>query len=68
MKYESIDQAVQKLKKLQQILAAYNHAGGVLYLDATTVAPSDSWEGRGKTMEILTQARYALITDPENGA
>lgn len=68
MKYESIDQAVQKLKKLQQILAAYNHAGGVLYLDATTVAPSDSWEGRGKTMEILTQASYDLMTDPENGA
>ena len=68
MKYESIEQAVQKLKKLQQILAAYNHAGGVLYLDATTVAPSDSWEGRGKTMEILTQASYDLMTDPENGA
>jgi len=67
MKYESVEQAVQKLKKLQLIQAAYNHASGVLYLDASTVAPSDSWEGRGKTMEVLTQVSYDLMTDPENG-
>ncbi len=67
MNYESVQQAVQELKKLQQTLAAYNQAGGVLYLDATTAAPSDSWEGRGKTMEILTQVTYDLQTKPENG-
>ena len=55
MKYESVEQAVAALKKLQQTQAAYSHALGVLYLDATTAAPSDTWEGRGKTMEIMSQ-------------
>ena len=67
MKYESVEQAVAALKKLQQTQAAYAHATGVLYLDATTAAPSDTWEGRGKTMEILTQVSYDLQTDPKNG-
>ena len=46
MKYESVQQAREALKKLEQTQAAYNHALGVLYLDATTAAPSDTWEGR----------------------
>ena len=36
MKYESVQQAREALKKLEQTQAAYNHALGVLYLDATT--------------------------------
>lgn len=48
MKYESVQQAREALKKLEQTQAAYNHALGVLYLDATTAAPSDTWEGRGR--------------------
>ena len=67
MKYESLDQALGALKKLQQTQAAYNHAIGVLYHDATTVAPSDTWEGRGKTMEIMSQITYDLTANPENG-
>ena len=67
MKYETVAQAVEALKKLQQTQAAYNHAMGVLYLDATTAAPADSWEGRGKTMEILSQITYDLTADPKNG-
>ena len=67
MKYESVEQAVAALKKQQQTMAAYNHAMGVLYLDATTAAPSDTWEGRGKTMEVLSKVVYDLTADPENG-
>lgn len=67
MKYESVQQAVDALRKLQQTQAAYNHAMGVLYLDATTAAPSDTWEGRGKTMEVMSQVTYDLIANPENG-
>lgn len=48
MKYESVQQAREALKKLEQTQAAYNHALGVLYLDATTAAPSDTWEGAGQ--------------------
>ena len=66
MKYESVQQAVAALKKHQATMAAYNHALGVLYLDAATAAPSDTWEGRGKTMEIMSEITYKLSTDPEN--
>ena len=66
MKYESVSQAVAALKKQQAVMAAYHHALGVLYLDATTAAPSDTWEGRGKTMEIMSEITYKLSTDPEN--
>ena len=66
MYFESVSQALDKLDKIQQTNAAYNHAMGVLYLDATTVAPSDSWEGRGKTMEILSGHIYELMANPEN--
>ena len=67
MPYESVSEAVAQLKKQQQIMSAYNHALGVMYLDATTAAPSDTWEGRGKTMEIMSQITYDLSANPENG-
>lgn len=66
MKYESVQQAVEALKKLERTLAAYSHAMGVLNLDAATAAPSESYEGRGRTMEILSQVTYDLSTDPQN--
>ena len=66
MKFETVDQAVAALKKHQAVQAAYHHALGVMYLDATTAAPSDTWEGRGKTMEIMSEITYKLSTDPEN--
>ncbi len=67
MKYETLQSALEALKKLEATQAAYSHAMGVLNLDATTAAPSDSWEGRGKTMEILSQITYDLSVNPENG-
>lgn len=66
MKFTSIDAAVSELRSLERTLAAYNHAMGVLYLDATTAAPSESAEGRGKTLEVLTRVTYDLTTDPKN--
>ena len=67
MNYQSVNEAVSALKKHQATMAAYNHALGVLYLDATTAAPSDTWEGRGKTMEIMSEITYKLGTAPEIG-
>lgn len=67
MKYESLSEAIAALKKFQQTQAAYDHALGVLYLDATTAAPSDTWEGRGRTMEIMSEITYNLTADPANG-
>ena len=66
MTYQSVNEAVAALRKYEATMAAYNHALGVLYLDATTAAPSDTWEGRGKTMEIMSEITYKLSTDPEN--
>ncbi len=68
MHFESVPQAKEALRKLQQTSAAYNHAMGIIYHDAATAAPSDTWEGRGKTMEILSQIVYDLMTKEENGA
>ncbi len=67
MEYTSVKQAAEALKALQRKQSAYDHAIGVLNLDATTAAPSDTWEGRGKTIEVLSQASYDLLTAPENG-
>ena len=65
MNFESMEQALQKLTEHQQTMAAYNHAMGVLFHDASSAAPSDSWEGRGQTMGILSKITYELETSPE---
>ena len=67
MKYESVSLALDALKKHQEILSAYNHAIGVVYLDASTAAPKGTWEGRGKTMATLSEITYNLETSPEVG-
>jgi Zn-dependent M32 family carboxypeptidase len=67
VKYESTEQAVAKLKKLQRLQSAYGHLMGVLYLDAATAAPANSWEGRSQTMETMSKITYELTADPENG-
>ena len=67
MKYESVSQAIEALNKHQQTIAAYNHAIGVVYLDASTAAPKGTWEGRGRTMATLSEITYNLETAPEVG-
>ena len=67
MTFETVAQAVEALKKHQQTMCAYNHMMGVMYLDATTAAPSDTWEGRGRTMEIMSRITHDLATGPELG-
>lgn len=67
MQYESVSQALEVLNKHQATMAAYNHALGVLFHDASTAAPKDSWAGRGQTMGIMSQIIYDLETNPENG-
>ena len=39
---------------------------GVLSVDASTAAPSESAEGRGRTMAVLSGLVYGLVADPEN--
>ena len=66
MQFESVNQALELLKKHQDTMAAYNHALGVLFHDGSTVAPKDSWAGRGQTMGVMSQIIYDLETKPEN--
>lgn len=67
MNYESVSQAVQALKKHQQTMAAYGHAMSGLFHDASTAAPKGSYEGRGKTMGVLSEITYKLETSEEFG-
>ena len=67
MKFESVNQAREALAKHQATMAAYGHALGVLFHDGSTVAPKESWAGRGQTMGVMSQILYDLETKPENG-
>ena len=62
----TVDSAVQALRELEAKNSALGHAMGMLSLDASTVAPSDSGEARGRTMGILSAMEYQLIANPEN--
>jgi len=66
MKFETTQQAVEQLQKLESLMGAYNHVLGVTYLDAATAAPKGTYEGRGQTLGILSQVTYDLIANPEN--
>ena len=68
MVYQSIEQAVEALRKLENLMHAYEHVMGVTYLDAASAAPKGSYEGRGCTMGILSQVTYDLIANSENGS
>ena len=67
MNYESVEAALEQLHKLGKTYLAYVHAQGVMELDAATVAPRGSWEGRGVTAGVLSEVMYDLIADPKNG-
>lgn len=66
MQYCDVSTAMETLHNLQSKLAAYNHAMGVLSLDASTAAPKGTSEGRGRTMAVLSEVTYGIIADPEN--
>lgn len=66
MKYENIESALAALKEYHTKQNAFYHAMGVLHLDAATVAPEGSCEGRGVTLGVLSSLVYELVADPEN--
>ena len=67
MYFESVDQALEQLRKFEKTYSAYMHAMGVLELDSATAAPAESWEGRGETLGVLSELMYNLVADPKNG-
>ena len=68
MTYDSVASAVEALRTLEATVSAYNHALGVMELDAATAAPKGSYVGRGQTMAVLSEVQYNLISAEENGA
>ena len=62
-----LNEALQKLEELQKKMFAYSAASSALYLDAVTVAPSDTAEGRGVALGILAGESHKLFSAPEVG-
>lgn len=64
MKLETL---LGRLDDLQKKLFAYAAASSSLYLDAVTVAPRDTSEGRGVALSILAGETHKLMTSQETG-
>ena len=62
-----IKEALEQLALLQKKMYAYNVASSSIYLDAVTVAPSDTAEGRGEALGILAGESHKLFSDPAVG-
>lgn len=61
----TVNEALEYYRKKQDEIHALSHAMGVLYYDSVTIAPADSAEGRGKTMEYLSNLEYEAANDPK---
>lgn len=59
-----LNEALSVLESTQKKLFAYNAASSALYLDAVTVAPRDTAEGRGVALGVLAGEQHKLLTDP----
>ncbi len=62
---EEMTLKLEKLAELQKKLYAFTYASSSIYLDAATVAPKDTEEGRGEALAILTEYLYNLSTSEE---
>ncbi len=66
MNFTDTKAALEALSAVEAKIAAFQHAIGVIELDAETVAPKNTTEGRSKTMGILSGYLYEVIAAPEN--
>lgn len=62
-----LDTLLSRLEELQKKLFAFGAASSSLYLDAVTVAPRDTAEGRGIALSILAGETHKLMTATETG-
>ena len=62
-----LKEAIKKLEELQQKQYAYQHVSSIVYLDATTVAPKGTAEGRGVALGILAGEEHKLFANEEVG-
>ena len=62
-----LNEAIDKLNEAEKVLYALGHAQSVLYTDGDTVAPKNSWKGRGKALAYLSELTYKQLVNPETG-
>ena len=60
-----LEEAREKYKKLQEKLAAFDHAMSLIYFDGVTTAPKGTAENRSQTLSVLTEEEYLLSTGKE---
>ena len=61
----TLQQAVEKMNELEKASYAINHALSILNVDGDTVAPKNSWKGRGRAVAYLSELAYRQLTSPE---
>lgn len=66
MSYENVKQALEKMGELEATMSAYQHAMNVMSVDASTAAPADSAQERGKAMAVLSGVVYGLFANPQS--
>jgi len=66
MSYENVKQALEKMGELEATISAYQHAMNVMSVDASTAAPADSAQERGKAMAVLSGVVYGLFANPQS--
>ena len=63
----TLNEAIEKLNELEKASYALNHAQAILYTDGDTVAPKNSWKGRGMALAYLGELMYKQLVNPETG-
>ena len=63
----TLNEAIEKLNELEKSSYALGHAMSILSVDGDTVAPKNSWKGRGKALGYLSEQMYKQMVNPETG-
>ena len=63
----TLSEAIEKLNEIEKASYALGHAQSILYVDGDTVAPKNSWKGRGKALAYLGELTYRQMVNPETG-
>ena len=61
----TLNEAIEKLARLEEANAAYGNAMATLYTDGDTAAPRNSYKGRGKTLAYFSEVTYKLLVNDE---
>ena len=62
-----LSEAIEKLNELEKAAYALGHAQSILFVDGDTVAPKNSWKGRGKALSYVGELMYRQLVNPETG-